>query len=140
MVSNSSYRPILVLVFLALIFASDTLLGSDKWTWSNRLPAPLTTEAKRANRTPAAVAKLFRGPPRPPSMQETLDFLGLPEAFSPQFMYSKTEGTGGRAKKGGTLRFLLEDGSEVHVWTSDFRSVGLAIRYRKKGKAELLFK
>ncbi|WP_211325706.1 hypothetical protein [Roseimicrobium gellanilyticum] len=84
--------------------------------------------------------KLFRGPPRPPSIQEILDALGPPEGFSPQLIHSKTEGTGRSSRAGGTLRFLLVDGGEVHVWTSDYSRVGFAVRHRRKGRSVILYK
>ena len=99
------------------------------------------TRSARSNRTPDAVDKFFHHGTAPtPNIQQVLDFLGMPDAFSPQFMYSKTKGTAEKSKTGGTLRFLLDDGGEVHVWTSDYRGVGLAIRHRKKGYSELLHK
>ena len=55
-------------------------------------------------------------------------------------MYSKTKGTAESSKAGGTLRFLLDNGGEVHVWTPDHRAVGLVIRHRKEGRSELLCK
>ena len=133
-------RVILTFLLSALIVASDALADYAKWTWSQQLPTQLATESKRSNRTPDAVDKFFHGPPHPPSIQQVLDFLGLPDGFSPQFMYSKTKGTSEPSKTGGTLRFLLDDGGEVHVWTSDYRGVGLTIRHRKKGNSELLYK
>lgn len=139
-VSNSSNRLILTLVLLAATVASDALAGNAKWAWSQQIPGQLKTESGRGNRTPDAVDKLFRGPPRPPGIKDILDVLGLPEGFSPQLIHSRTEGTGGSSRAGGTLRFLLADGGELHVWTADFSSVGLAIRHRKKGRSVVLFK
>jgi hypothetical protein len=134
-------RIILTLVFLAFTLGGDSLSGAgqNKWAWSAQLPAQLATKSARSNRTSDAVHTLFRGPPRPPAIQDVLDALGLPDAFSPQLIYSKTQGTGGSSRAGGTLRYLLGD-AEVHIWTPDFQSVGFAIRYPRKGRPDILFK
>lgn len=135
-------RTILTFVFLAFVVVVDSLpaAGQDKWAWSTRLPSQLATKSRSSSRTSDALHKLFRGAPRPPAIQEILDSLGLPDAFSPQLIYSKTQGTGGSSRKGGTLRYLLADGAEVHIWTPDFQSVGFAIRYPKKGRPDILYK
>lgn len=73
-------------------------------------------------------------------MQDVLNAFGLPDAFSPQLIYSRTQGTGGPSRAGGTLRYFLADGAEVHMWTPDFKRVGLAIRYPKKGRPDILYK
>ncbi len=41
-------------------------------------------------------------------------------------MYSRTKGTAEPGKDGGTLRFLLDGGGELHVWTGNYRNVSLA--------------
>ncbi len=128
-----------VVLFFAVIVISD-VLAATPWSWSQQIPSQLATRSGRANRTPDAVDKFFRGPPLPPSLQQILDFLGPPDGFSPQLMYSKTEGSTKPSITGGTLRFLLNDGGEVHVWTPDYHGVGFAIRHRKKGYSELLYK
>ena len=134
-------RTILALLFSALLVASGAAADYAKWTWSQQLPAEVATQAFRAHRTAEAVDKFFHdGPTHPPSIPQLLDFLGPPDGFSPQFMYSKTQGTKEPSKTGGTLRFLLDDGGEVHVWTANYSGVGLAIRHRKKGYSELLYK
>lgn len=135
-------RIILTLVFLTFTVGGHSLFaaGQDKWAWSSQLPSTLVTKSSRSNRTSDAVRNLFRGPPRPPTIQEVLDFLGLPDAFSPQLIHSKAQGTGRSSRKGGTLRYLLADGAEVHIWTPDFSSIGMAIRYPKKGRPDLLYK
>ncbi|QIF04815.1 hypothetical protein [Roseimicrobium sp. ORNL1] len=135
-------RIILTFVFLAFTVGGDSVsaAGQDKWAWSAQLPAQLATKSGRSNRTSDAVHELFRGPPRPPGIQDVLDAFGLPDAFSPQLIYSKTKGTGGPSRAGGTLRYLLTDGSEVHIWTPDFHAVGFAIRYPTKGRPDILYK
>ncbi|MEO6036401.1 MAG: hypothetical protein ABIQ35_14200 [Verrucomicrobiota bacterium] len=134
-------RTILALLFSALFVICSAAADYAKWTWSQQLPTEIATHGVHAHRTADAVDKFFHdGPSHPPSIPQILDFLGLPDAFSRQFMYSKTQGTRKPSKSGGTLRFLLDDGGEVHVWTADFRGVGLAIRHRKKGYSQLLYK
>jgi hypothetical protein len=124
-----------------LLAASGTAAEYAKWTWSQQLPAEVATQAVRAHRTAEVVDKFFHdGPTHPSSLSQLLEFLGPADGFSPQFMYSKTQGTKEPSKSGGTLRFLLDDGGEIHVWTSDYRGVGLAIRHHKKGYSELLYK
>jgi hypothetical protein len=56
-------------------------------------------------------------------------------------MYSKSRGTSEPATAGGTMRFVLKDG-ELHVFTADFATVLLAIRYGSKEKpgGHLLYK
>ena len=137
--AHSMRRAIFAAVLLALS-TGNAVANYARWTWAQRLPAQLTTNTKRSKRTPEAVDRFFHGPPYPPSVQQVLDFLGLPDGFSSQFMYSKTEGTAKPSRAGGTLRFLLDDGGEVHVWTPDYHVVGLAIRHRKTGGSELLYK
>jgi hypothetical protein len=134
-------RTILALVFLAFVVVVDSLsaAGQNKWAWSAQLPGQLATKSSRSNRTSDAVHVLFHGPPRPPSIQDVLDAFGLPDAFSPQLIFSKTQGTGGSSRAGGTLRYLLGD-AEVHIWTPDFQSVGFAIRYPRKGRPDILYK
>jgi hypothetical protein len=134
-------RTILAFVFLAFTVVVDSLSGAghDKWAWSAQIPGQLATKSNRSNRTSDAVHRLFRGPPRPPAIQAVLDAFGLPDAFSPQLIYSKTHGTGGSSRAGGTLRYLLGD-AEVHIWTPDFQRVGFAIRYPRKGRPDILYK
>jgi len=135
-----------ILAFLcccAFLAADAAAAGGDyaAWTWSKELPTQLSTGSARANRTSEAVDKFFRQTPiSEPSIQRILDFSGMPEAFSPQFMYSRTQGSAKPGKEGGTLRFLLDDGGEFHVFTSNYHGVGLALRHRKKGDSVLLYK
>ncbi|TAK64257.1 hypothetical protein [Methylobacter sp.] len=133
-------RVILGILLLMLVTIDYAFADYAKWNWNQQLPEQLTTHAVRSNRTPDAVDAFFYGPHHPPNIQQILDFLGPADAFSRQFMYSRTKGTAEPSKTGGTLRFLLDDGGEVHVWTPDFRGVGLAVRHRKKGNSELLYK
>jgi hypothetical protein len=133
-------RAVIAFLLSTFIVTSDAIADYAKWTWSQQLPTQLACKSERSNRTPDAVDKFFHGPPHQPSIQQVLNFLRLPDGFSPQFMYSKTKGTSEPSKAGGTLRFLLDDGGEVHIWTTDYRGIGLAIRHRKQGKSELLYK
>jgi hypothetical protein len=73
-------------------------------------------------------------------LKDVLDHLGTPDGFSRQFMYSRTRGTAKAADQGGTLRFLLADKSELHVWSGNLTSVDLAILYSPRGRGTLLFK
>lgn len=134
-------RTILALLATALLVRTGVAAEYAAWTWSQQLPSAIATPTARAHRSPAEVDPFFlRGGTRPPSVAQALEFLGPPDGFSPQFMYSKIQGSKAPSKSGGTLRFLLEDGGEVHLWTADFRGVGLAIRYPRQGEAQLLYK
>ena len=42
--------------------------------------------------------------------------------------------------QGGTLRFVLDETKELHVWTTDLNVVATAIRWSKDGGGELLYK
>jgi hypothetical protein len=133
-------RTLFALSIVVFITTSGARADYAPWNWSQPLPQQFATKAKRSNRTPEAVDRLFHQGSRRPSIPQILEFLGQPDAFSPQSMYSKAQGSATPSKTGGTLRFLLDDAGELHVWTSDDRNVGLAIRYRAKGGSELLFK
>jgi len=110
-----------------------------KWQWTEKIPTELKTTQQRTNRTPAKFAEAFKiGPP--PVVQVVLDTFGLPDHISDQFMYSHSKGVGDGTKGGITMRFKLDGGSEVHVFTGDFVHIGLAISYDKKGRGTLLWK
>ncbi len=134
-------RAILALLSSALLVASGSAADYAKWTWSQQLPAEISADSKRSNRTPEAVDKFFTdGSSHPPSISMLLEFLGTPDGFSRQSMYSKSQGSKEPCERGGTLRFLLDDGGELQVETYDFKGVILAIRRPKKGYSKLLYK
>jgi len=134
-------RAILALLSSALLVVNSSAAEYAKWAWSQQLPTEIIADSKCSNRTPEAVDKFFAyGSSHPPAISKLLEFLGTPDGFSPQFMYSKTQGSNEHSKRGGTLRFLLDDGGELHVWTPDFNEIGMAIRHRKKGHSRLLYK
>lgn len=134
---------LVVIVALAMSPTRATAEGYAAWSWRTNLPPEIRVAVAPTNRTAAAVDKLFKERPdnrKPPQMAFVFASLGRPDAFSQQCMYSRRQGTKQPSRGGGTVRFLLSDGGEVHVWSFDFTSVGLAIRYDAKGKGELLYK
>ncbi len=140
MIDNHMKNKLLIYVFFATVIPSYASAADNaKWSWSQELPPQVTTEVVAINRTAKAVDTLFDHP-NPFLVADILAALGQPDAFSPQAMYSKTKGTAKPSKSGGTLRFLLSDGGEVHIWTGDFKHVLLAIRYNSKGQGHLLYK
>ncbi|WP_050030116.1 hypothetical protein [Verrucomicrobium sp. BvORR034] len=112
-----------------------------KWDWSAPIPVEYTTKpSPRAHRTVAEVEAYFKANPGQPKLQSLMDHFGPPDAVSRQFMNSQTKGSAGLSKDGYTLRFLLDDGGEVHVWAPEKFSPNLVIRYEKGGKGHLLWK
>ncbi|MDB6155158.1 MAG: hypothetical protein JWL90_3611 [Chthoniobacteraceae bacterium] len=109
-----------------------------KWVWSSEIPEQFRTTVPRANRIPAAIDALFI--PSRPTLAQLVTALGQPDGFSRQYMYSFTEGSTMPIEQGGTLRFLLNDGGELHIQSYDRASVGLAIRYDSKRRGHLLYK
>jgi hypothetical protein len=75
-----------------------------------------------------------------PTLARILEVLGAPDAFSRQAMHSRSEGTVADMAEGGTLRFVLDGGAELHLQTADFMKVSQAIRWLNNGKGELLAK
>mgnify|MGYP000508775065 CR=1 FL=1 len=134
-------RAILALLYSSFLVVSGSAADYAKWTWSQQLPSEISADSKHSNRTPEAVDKFFGDcSSHPPLISKLLELLGTPDGFSPQSMYSKTQGTKEPCKRGGTLRFLLDDAGELQVETYDFNAVALAIRHRKKGYSKLLYK
>jgi hypothetical protein len=131
----------MALLSSAFLVVSVSAAEYVKWTWSQELPVEISADSKRSKRTPEAVDKFFAdGPSHPPSISMLLAFLGKPDGFSPQSMYSKTQGSKEACARGGTLRFLIDDGGELQVETYNFNGVILAIRHPKKGYSKLLYK
>lgn len=125
------------------LFAVARAGDYSSWSWSADLPQGVDVSTASTNRTSAAVDRLFKDRPdktKQPQLALILAGLGRPEAFSRQQMYSRTQGTSQPSRNGGTLRFLLSDGGEVHVMTYDFTTVGFAVRWDVKGKGKLLYK
>ena len=133
-------RIISILLSGVFLMMSDAAADYAMWTWSQHLPNEIATDSARAHRTAEAVDNYFRTGVAPLSVPKLLDFLGPPDGFSEQFIYSKTQGSKEPSKHGGTLRFLLDNGGEVHVWTHDFRQIGYAFRHPKKGDSKILYK
>lgn len=123
-------------------FACQALLAADyaKWAWSRELPKEIGAASPAANRSPAALDKLFQHGSPTPSIGKVIDTLGKPDGFSRQALGSLTKGTAQPQKVGGTLRFLLSGGGELHVRTGDFHLIFEAIRYDKSGRGNLLAK
>ena len=83
---------------------------------------------------------LFRSGSESPTVDKVIAALGRPDGFSRQSLYSLKHGTAEAQKAGGTLRFLLSEGGELHVRTGDFHLIYEAVRYDKKGHGNLLSK
>jgi hypothetical protein len=133
----------LSIIVLCLVLFSPTLLVAaeySNWSWSQALPKEVATTSPATNRTAAAVDRLFDHVSSPPRIEQVIATLGRPDGFSRQSLYSLTKGTAQPQKVGGTLRFLLSDGNELQVRTSDFRVIHEAIRYEKNGRGNLLAK
>jgi hypothetical protein len=103
------------------------------------LPKELLSIQARANRTAAAVDKFFAENQRP-TVGKLIAFLGSPDYFSCQGIYSKTLGTSG-CGQGGTMRFVLDDGCELYASTISYENIAWAVRFGSKGKpGRLLYK
>lgn len=132
---------VLIIAFI-LAGLSPALSASEyaKWSWSRELPSAVAAVSPATNRTPAAVDSLFKHGSPPPSIDKVLFKLGRPDGFSRQSLYSLAQGSAKPQKVGGTLRFLLTDGGELHIRTGDFHLIYEAIRYDKSGSGDLLTK
>lgn len=141
-------RPLfaLVLVLVALLgsFVSGAgAVETAKWNWSPQVPAAYTAKpSARAHRTVAEVEAYFKANRGAPDIQKLIAHFGPPEGVSGQFMNSLTKGSAEASKTAYTLRFVLDDGGEMHLWDGkgDGTSTGLVIRYEKGGKGHLLWK
>ncbi len=63
----------------------------------------------------------------------------MPDAFSRQVGHTRKNG-GSDIKTGGTLKFVLDDSTEVYVHTYDYAYISLALWIPKTGDNELLYK
>jgi hypothetical protein len=118
--------------------ASSSPADHATWLWSSDLPKELrVVRVRPTGRAPAAVDRLFE---QRVTLPRILQALGPPDAFGRQGIHSRTDGTAADLPSGGTLRFLLSDGGELHVSTSDFAGVTEAIRWSRTGKGKLLAK
>ncbi|HWB58222.1 MAG TPA: hypothetical protein VG733_01970 [Chthoniobacteraceae bacterium] len=115
---------------IARIIAIADSYATKDWKWNKKLPAQLTTDIPPRNRKSARIAAVFKAQ-SPPTIKYLLARLGRPDGFSKQFWQTKSKGSAYMGNVGGTLLFLLDDGTEIHVWTPDFKKVFLAIHYRK---------
>ena len=133
-------RVAIIILFVASLSASLLAAEYAKWSWSRELPKEVATTSPATNRTPTAVDKLFNHGSPPPSIDKVIASLGRPDGFSRQALYSLTQGTAQPQKVGGTLRFLLRGGGELHIRTGDFHLIYEAIRYDRSGRGTLLAK
>ena len=134
--SSWRYR-VAVLAALTLPVAAQAALRLGAWRWSRDLPAEVNTAVLPANRTAKALEPVFK---RGPLVRDILAHLGRPDGFSRQSTHSRNKGTADDAPSGGTLRFLLANDEELHVWTGDLIHVHHALRWSRGGKATLVFK
>lgn len=141
-------RPVcaLVLTLATLLWPLAPHVGAvetAKWNWSPQIPAVYTAKpAPRAHRTVAEVEAYFKANRGAPDIQKMIAHFGPPDGVSGQFMNSLSKGSAESSKSAYTLRFVLDDGGEMHLWDGrgDGSSTGLVIRYEKNGKGHLLWK
>ena len=134
--SNMNASRLLVAV---LLWPSATLVAAEHvpWRWARQIPTEVTTTKPAANRKAQEVDALFKGGL---TVQKVLAQLGQADGFSRQSIHTRKSGSAADARGGGTLRFLLDNGEELHVWSGDLTHVHLAMRYSRNGKAHLVFK
>ncbi len=136
----------ITIALMAVLFLPSPVLGEAvyrKWIWKEGLPKELHTKTARTKRSATAVDRLFKeAKAPPPTVRMLLDNLRAPENVSSQFIYSYTQGAGdgGDAKGGVTMRFMIDGGGELHVYTGDYARISLAIRYDSRGRGTLLWK
>jgi hypothetical protein len=100
------------------------------WNWTSVPSALVQADSVRANRTPAAVDSFFHRPlGRALLTNEVVSFFGPADGFSAQYVHTKALGSAQLSSTGGTLRFLLDDGGEVHVWTGNLTHVHMVLRF-----------
>ena len=133
-------RMLLVLVLWSLVGGDGRAAEYGPWRWTSDLPSQATTPQASTNRTRKAVDTLFRTPNPPILLADLLTRFGSADAFSRQGMHSRNKGTAENAPEGGTLRFVLQDGEELHVWTGDLVHVHLAMLWSRNGNSTLVFK
>ena len=97
-------------------------------------PKALATGKPALHRTAAEVDALFADHTRRVSLDDVLTALGQPDAFTSQALYSATRGTTEPQRKGGTIRFILRDGSVLLVRHGDFHVIYEAIRYDQRAE------
>ncbi len=137
------FRPLALAVLLLSLTAELMAVETAKWNWSPQVPAAYTAKpSARAHRTVAEVEAYFKANRGAPDIQKLIAHFGPPEGVSGQFMNSLTKGSAEASKTAYTLRFVLDDGGEMHLWDGkgDGTSTGLVIRYEKGGKGHLLWK
>ena len=132
------------LALLVMCLSSPTYAASTPWSWSRSLPSLLETKLAPSNRTATAFEQFFRRQPGQRRISEVLTTFGRPEGYSPQFIHSKTMAAEPRIDppevRTGTMRYLLEDGGEVHVHFCNPTDVCEVLRFTKTGRAYLLYK
>ena len=121
---------------LALLASALLIANGDnyaKWSWSRELPKEIPSGKPATNRATLAVDVIFARKTRA-SLDDVLAFLGQPDGFSRQSLYSRTKGTARPQTESGTVRFLLSDDAELLVGTGDFHIIYEAIRYDRRVK------
>ena len=132
---------LLVVAIAVVIIMPAQAAEYVKWSWSTNLSAKIASGGEPTHRTAAEADSFFRSRYRGGTIEELVAYLGKPHGFSRQAPGSKTLGTAEPCYAGGTLRFCLTAGDELHVRTDgELHQVYEAIRYDKKGKGTLLYK
>ena len=118
------------MVLLSGYLVAGTSAEYVPWVWTAERPTVLQTDQPRANRHTAAADDYFHRPlGRALRVDEVISFFGRPDGFSRQYLYNKALGTSELSSKGGTLRFILDEGWEALVWSGDLVHVHMALRY-----------
>jgi hypothetical protein len=139
-------RPVLVLILTlaALLWPFPSQLGAVEtapWVWTTEIPAVFAAPGTpRAHRTADDADAYFKANPARPNIQTMIAHFGTPDGVSRQVMNSLTKGSARFLPDGYTLRFLLDDGGEMHLWSAGQHLGSLVIRYEKSGKGHLLWK
>lgn len=140
---TSAFDLALVLTLLNLLwpFAGQvSAVETAPWLWSEKIPAAFTaTSSPRAHLAAAEVEAYFKASPAQPKIQAVIDHFGPPDGVSRQVPNSLTKGSARFLPDGHTLRFLLDDGGEMHLWSAGQYLAGLVIRYEKDGKGHFLW-
>ena len=131
---------VVAIVAINFVVASPSAKPSP-WVWSQDFPACVQVTNPSAHRTVEDVDRFFAARH---TVAEVLVLLGRPDAWSPQLFHTRTLASGPREPgvqpQAGTLRFLLIDGGEVHLWFCDCSTVCMVFRYTKNGQFNLLWK
>ena len=121
--------PLVTFVAVLMILAALAMAGPPRLSWSDDLPREVATGAPPKNRTARDVDAFFARADRP-NIKALVTAFGQPDGFSPEGYYS-----------GGTLRWLLRDGGELHVVTDGaFAALHWASRFDHNGKNKFLSK